>query len=420
MEGVVVRRKATQATPPSASALDFTPTPSSILPTPDPWDGASRVTILVMGLDYRDWESGEGPPRSDTMILLTVDPLTQTGGILSVPRDLWVGIPGMRGYHKINTAIRFGELYNLPGGGPGLAIKTVEGLLGVPINFYAVIDFYAFERFIDELGGVEVDVPEEITVDPIGPGNTVILEPGKQLLDGPVALAYARNRYTADGDFDRSRRQQQVIFAIRDRILKLDMLPSLVSKAPVLFKELSDGVQTNMTLEQAVQLAWLGSQIPRENIKNDVIGNKHVRYGTSPEGLAIFIPVASSIRMLRDEIFTTPFTSPASTGGSDQELMQGEAARLRLVNATGSETLLDRTAEYFRDQGAAVVEKSVGNEVSNTTRVVDYTGNPYTLRYLSELMALKPSQIKFEFDPESQVDVVVSVGNDWAGNNPLP
>jgi len=194
------------------------PMQSSEGPKPAPWDGASRVNILIMGLDSADMAGREGPARTDTMILLTLDPVTRTAGMLSIPRDLWVNVPGY-GNNKINTAYFLGEGYGEPGGGPGLAIKTVEKFLGIPIHFYAQIDFSAFEQFIDELGGVEVDVPEEISVDPIGPHNTVVLEPGLQTLDGPTALAYARNRDTVGNDFDRAQRQQQVIMAIRDRIL---------------------------------------------------------------------------------------------------------------------------------------------------------------------------------------------------------
>jgi hypothetical protein len=122
-------------------------------PEPEPWDGASRVSMLVMGLDYRDWEAGEGAPRTDTMILLTIDPLARTAGMISIPRDMWVNIPGFE-YGRINTAYSLGEAYQLPGGGPGLAMDSVEELLGVPIDYYALIDFGTFIRFIDEIGGI--------------------------------------------------------------------------------------------------------------------------------------------------------------------------------------------------------------------------------------------------------------------------
>ena len=97
-------------------------------PMPEPWDGISRVNLLFMGLDFRDWEAGE-IPRTDTMILFTLDPLNRTAGIVSIPRDLWVNVPGFD-YYKINTAYYLGEAYKMPGGGPETARKTVEELLG--------------------------------------------------------------------------------------------------------------------------------------------------------------------------------------------------------------------------------------------------------------------------------------------------
>jgi hypothetical protein len=122
---------------------------------PPAWDGASRINILLIGLDYRDWEAGLGAPRSDTMILLTIDPLTRTAGMLSIPRDMWVNIPGF-GYSRINTAYSSGEGNKLPGGGPELARKTVEQFIGVPVQYYAQIDFFTFVEFIDLIGGIDV------------------------------------------------------------------------------------------------------------------------------------------------------------------------------------------------------------------------------------------------------------------------
>src|SRR5512139_3857741 len=141
---------------------------------PPAWDGASRISVLIIGLDYRDWSAGEGAPRSDTMIVLTIDPLTKTAGMMSVPRDLWVNIPGF-GYSRINTAYSSGEGSKLPGGGAELARKTVENFIGVPIQYYAQIDFNAFVEFIDLIGCVEVDVPETLRLDRQGSGNDKFL-----------------------------------------------------------------------------------------------------------------------------------------------------------------------------------------------------------------------------------------------------
>ena len=214
---------------------------------PEPWDGASRVNLLVMGLDYRDWEVGE-IPRTDTMILFTLDPITYSSGMLSIPRDMWVNIPGF-GHGKIDTAYFLGEANKLPGGGPALAVATVEEFLGVPIHFYAQIDFQAFVDFIDEIGGVDIHVKEEMVIDPIGQGNTIFLKPGVQTFDGATTLAYARARNTEGGDFDRSERQQQVIMAVLDNILNYYSLPKLVGKAPTLYQTLSCGIRTHLNLQ---------------------------------------------------------------------------------------------------------------------------------------------------------------------------
>jgi polyisoprenyl-teichoic acid--peptidoglycan teichoic acid transferase len=288
-----------------------TPVPTATpvpLPTPNPWTGKERVNVLVLGVDYADWDSPDraGPPRSDAMILLTIDPKTKTAGMLSIPRDLYVDIPGMIRPNRINAAHRFGELYDLPGGGPALAARTVENLLGVPVHYYARIDFSAFERFIDEIGGIEIDVPEEITVDPIGPNNKVTLKAGKQTLDGPTALAYARSRNTPGNDSDRSARQQQVIMAVQKRLLKLNTLPLMVYKAPGLYRELSEGIQTNLTLDEAIQLAWLAIQIDRKDIKSEVIGPNQVVIDKTDEGWSVYRPIPERIQWLVSQFFAVP------------------------------------------------------------------------------------------------------------------
>jgi polyisoprenyl-teichoic acid--peptidoglycan teichoic acid transferase len=162
---------------------------------PPAWDGASRINVLIIGLDFRDWVAGEGAPRSDTMIVLTIDPLTKTGGILSIPRDLWVNVPGF-GYSRINTAYSSGEGAQLPGGGPELARKTAEQLLGVPIQYYAQVDFYTFVEFIDLIGGIDIYNDENLRLDPVGEGKDKIRITccGMRHLNGERALAYARFR----------------------------------------------------------------------------------------------------------------------------------------------------------------------------------------------------------------------------------
>ena len=421
---------------PGVSIRDATPTPgvSGVIsdpdvplqaagPTPVPWDGASRVSILVMGLDFRDWQAGEGPPRTDTMILLSIDPLSRTAGMLSIPRDLWVNIPGGFSYGRINTAYQLGEAYQLPEGGPGLAMATVEELLGVPIDYYAQIDFLAFARFIDEIGGVKIDVTERITIDPLGDNNMKNLKPGVQVLPGDLALAYVRARKTEGGDFDRAQRQQQVILGIRNRILDFNMLPTLIAKSGVLYHELSTGVHTNLSLNETIKLAWLASQIPEENIKKGIIGPPdQVSFATSPDGeQQVLKPITDKIRLLRDEIFTEAGpVSPAAASMDINALVQAEGARVSILNGTGTPGLAARTSEYLRSQGVIVTVEDNAQRAVTYTEITFYTGKPYTVKYLVDLMQIDAIRIHHFYDPANAVDVVVTLGETWARDNPMP
>lgn len=389
--------------------MESHPVPEGLL---TPWDGTSRVTVLVMGLDYRDWSAGEGPSRTDTMMLLTMDPLNNTAGMLSIPRDLWVSIPGFDN-GRINTAYFLGEAYQMPGGGPGLALKTVEQLLGVQINYYAQVDFGAFIRFVDELGGVKVDVPKKIKIDPIV-GDPVKLKPGRQVLYGELALAYARARNTPGGDLDRALRQQQVIIGIRERLLKPENLSLLISKAPALYSEIASGVQTNMTLEELVKLALLAQIIPEEDISRGAISANEVIFAESPDEQSVLVPLPEKIRQLRDEVFlvSTGTLGPLLPGTS-QERMAAEGAKVILLNSSLVEGLASRTQTYLQTLGANVIEISNG-EFTNLTRILDYTGNPHTVQYLTEFFGVLPGYYELQYDPNSPVDVVVTLGVDWS------
>jgi len=373
-----------------------------------------------MGMDYCDSEAGEGPPRTDTMILLTIDPLTKTAGMLNVPRDLWVSIPGFE-YGRINTAYPLGIAFDVPGGGPELAKQTIESLLGVPIDYYAIIDFYAFEQFIDELGGINIAVPAEITVDPIGKENTVTLKPGNYLFDGQTALAYARARHTEGGDFDRATRQQQVILAIEDRVIELGPA-QLLARSPAIYNELSTGIRTDLSLDDALKLGWLALEITRTSIQQAAIAPPNaVMLAKSPDGTQdILIPVPDQIRLIRDKVFaSSSMASPGLTSGDGRANMQAEGATIVLANGTYIEGLASETQAYLQSQGANVVSTR-NSDYTTYTRIYDYTGKPYTDRYLVELMQITPYSIFLQYDPNSQVDVLVILGDDWAGNNPMP
>jgi len=389
--------------------------PEFILPAA--WDGAERVTILIMGLDYRDWSAGQVPSRTDSMMLLSVDPVSKTAGMLSIPRDLWAIIPGFTP-NKINTAYYFGELYKVPGGGPELARRTVEQTIGVPIDYYAQIDFSAFIRFIDLLGGVKIDVPEPIRVDPLGSSPPRTLEPGVQVLPGELALAYARDRHSGGGDFARAGRQQQIVLGIRDRIVDFNLLPGLVANAPAIYAELSNGIRTNLSLGDAIKLAVLAVQIDRQQIAHGVIGEQDVIYGNSPDDLAILIPIPDRIHALRDRIFATGALS-ALTPGTPAERMAAEAPVISIQNGSGNPTVGTRTQQYLDSLGAQVLQVTEG-PASSLTVLVDHSGNPHTLTFLAELMGVPSSRILHEFDPSHPYEIEIRLGSDWANSNSLP
>jgi polyisoprenyl-teichoic acid--peptidoglycan teichoic acid transferase len=385
--------------------------PPTIQPTPVQWDGVRRITILILGLDYRDWEAGE-KPRSDTMILVTVDPISKTAGMLSIPRDMWTLIPGTD-YYKINTA------YFL--GGPQLATDTVEQFLGVPVDYYAQIDFNAFVKFIDSLGGLDMKIREAIKVDPVGPGNTIILEPGTQTLSGAVALAYARNRYTKFDDFDRAKRQQEVIMAVRNQVVNLKMIPTLVAKSPRLYKDLSSGIHTNLTLDQVIRLAYLMEQIPPEKISKGVIGTNMVSFAKSSDGLDILLPVPDRIRELRDSIFNTSVPPAREIYGDDwPELLKQEGARVEISDASRVDGTGERTATYLREKGINVTGVSNSSAYSTVSYVKSYTGMVYTTGYLADLFGMDGYQIQNSYQQDSPMDITLMIGSDWVKKGLLP
>ena len=268
----------------------------------EPWDGKERFNVLVMGMDRRPGEAGGGY-RTDTMILISLDPVNQRVGMMNIPRDLYVDIPGY-GLDRINTAYASGEIEE-PGGGPQLAMQTVQYNFGIPVNDYVIVDFTTFIDVIDLVGGIDVYVREPIN-DPLYPDMNYGYDPfyiaaGWQHMDGETALKYARSRHNSD-DIDRQRRQQDVIYAIRDRVLAYDMITTLAPQAFTLWAELKDGIRTGLSLEQIVQLAWYVKDIPAENFSRGIVDWEHV-IPTNWQGMDILVPNREKLGQLMVTVF---------------------------------------------------------------------------------------------------------------------
>jgi LCP family protein required for cell wall assembly len=423
-----------EATEGPAAAIDLpTAVPDApAIELPPAWDGASRVTILLMGIDTEPKLDPQGkispdrvgPARSDTMILLTIDPLTKTGGMMSIPRDLWVNIPGFN-YAKINTAFYNGEAYKVPGGGPELAMRTVEQVIGVPIQYYAQMEFWAFTQLIDEMGKVNVFIEKKIIIDPVGPGDDkIMLSAGYHLLGGVEALAYVRQRYGNGGDVDRSKRQQNLILAVRDHVLNPANSATLLANAPEIYNSIQTGIRTNLTFNEIMRLAMLAKDVAPENIKRGVIDYKMVQLDNvmvNGENQSIFKPIPDKIRELRDEIFSTNGAISPLANGDLLELAKQEGATIAIYNGSKEQGLAQRTADYLISLGFNVISVDSASYQPGATQVIDHRGKLYTLKYFKELFGLNSgAQIANKFDTSLAADIEIIIADDWATKNPMP
>jgi LCP family protein required for cell wall assembly len=238
------------------------------------------------------------------MMLVSVDPESEKVSVLSIPRDLYVVLPG-RGRDRINTAFVYGSEGDNPAGGALLAMQTVEYNLGVPVDHYLLIDFGAVTRAVDTIGGIDIIVPYEI-YDPTFPDMNYGVEPlyipaGLQHMDGETALKYARTRHQ-DNDFERARRQQQVIMAFRSNLLSMG-LPELLLQAPQLYDRVDEGIKTDLSLAQIVELGRLAAGIPEENIRREVLDVNYVSSYRTEAGASVLVPINDKIGPLIQELF---------------------------------------------------------------------------------------------------------------------
>jgi LCP family protein required for cell wall assembly len=419
-----------QGTPIAATPTANISAPAVQAPT---WDGGSRINVVFFGLRSGGASTSEAdcPLCTDTIILFTVDPVTKTAGMISIPRDLWVNIPGV-GFSRINTAWTSGEISKLPGGGPGLAMQTVSQLMGVPIQYYAQVDFSTFVAFINTIGGIDVKPWETLRLDPLGNGKDkfILTKGGMRHLSGPLALAYARCRDqdqcgAQGGDLDRSKRQQQVILAIRDKVLDPANFPTLISKAPWFYKTFGAGVHTNMSLDDAVKLAYLMKDIPFDKIKSVVFDFNAMRIANTTLGgqnASVFRPVPDQIEVIRNEVFTTSGPVSPMAKGDPIALMQADNAKVGVLNGTGVTNLDQRSANYFHTLGLNIAGTGRASQLYSQSTVYMCSPKLYTLRYLvARQIITSGNQISFNTklcQTYQGIDVVVVLGNDWVPKLP--
>jgi LCP family protein required for cell wall assembly len=239
--------------------------------------------VLLLGLDARP---GEATGRNDAVLVARINPEQRTGALLSLPRDLWVAIPGI-GEGKINSA------YVL--GGARTAAATVGQSLGIPIDHTVVVDFKGFRSLIDALGGITVDVPREL-YDPTFPTDDYGIKeahflPGPQVMDGEKALTYSRIRHP-DSDFARMRRQQAVLLGIARRLGKLGALESL-HESDRLTGALAPYVRTTLDRGTAAQLLWSQRTVDPANVRRLVLDGSMLQETTIGGSYALWADPAT-------------------------------------------------------------------------------------------------------------------------------
>lgn len=288
------------------------------------------INVLLLGIDERPSDPG----RTDTMILASINPAKKQVALISLPRDTRVRIPGRRGYDRLNAAHAYG--------GPELAMAAVSEFLGIPVDYYVRINFDGFEKLIDILGGVEIDVEQRMKYDDYAGNLHIDLYPGRQVLNGADALAYVRFRSDGLGDIalidpakgeygGRIIRQQKFINALIQKAAQ----PATIGKLPSLIAQLQDCITTNLPVSKMLSLAFSLRDLDSESVVTAVIPG----VGDSINGVAYWVPNEDATRVMVDR------------------LIRGlEPVTIQVLNGSGAAGAAGYAAQRLREQGFPVLD----------------------------------------------------------------
>ncbi len=307
---LVVPASAQTLTPPSSPSATAT---GAATPTPDPARLQRTENFLVLGADVRP---GPWMMHTDSIMLMAIDHDTEQVGVLSVPRDLWVDIPGW-GADRINSAYFLGDYTKYKGGSPALAKVVAEKTLGVPIQHVVLIKMDGLAKLVDALGGVTVtlDCPlYEQTPDPKNPNKLVnwSLPAGDVKLNGEEARKFATYRYLTS-DFGRAKRQQQLIWAIRNQAKSVNILPRI----PQLWSALSGTFSTDLSVIDVLRLARFGLELDASKVTGAALAPDVIKpYKTKGGAAVLVIKDQASLKQRLGEIFTArPLADQGKTNG---------------------------------------------------------------------------------------------------------
>jgi LCP family protein required for cell wall assembly len=357
------------------------------IPNPLPsWSGTDRVNILLLGIDRRP-EEDPAHTRTDTIIVVSVDPVERSAVMISFPRDLWVSIPGY-GEQRINVAHEVG--------GPELTARTLQANFGVRVDYWARIDFVGFTKIVDTLGGVLVDVERPIKDDEYPTEDygyqRIYIGAGPQLMDGRTALQYARSRHS-ENDFGRAHRQQRVLIAMRDRALALNMLPRI----PTLLGEAQETVATDMSTATMIGLARLASDLDGNKVSSVVLDVRYAVPFIGENGANLLSPDRAAIGRVIARI----------EAGQDPE-----PARIEVLNGSETEGLAARTADYLGARGYDIARVAPAERTNyQAAEIVVLAGRRASAEYLASALSLPSSAIRAEAAKAGDPDLRLVVGN---------
>ena len=359
------------------------------------WTGTERVNVLLLGIDSRPDSSTT--QNTDTMIVLSLDPVNKTAAMLSIPRDVYINRPGAL-VDKINAAYAFG--------GPELARKVVEDLLGIRLNAYALVNFDAFTKIVDSVGGVIVDVRRPVRDEsyptPDYGVERLDITTGPQLMDGSTALHFARSRHDAN-DYSRAQRQQLVLSALRIRLSEGDFLRSL----PAIVDRVGSAVQTNFDPANVPSLALFGRGIDGSAIRSEVLypcGGDYphceLQYSGSDGGFFL-VPDRAKVRDFAASIFYDP-------------QVKSEAASIEVRNTGGRTGLAQSVADRLVERSFAVSIVTNGSASGRSAVLVRNAAKRYTANALAQQLGGLPVDT-LPAGESSSADIVVRVGSDFRG-----
>ncbi|HEX9796631.1 MAG TPA: LCP family protein [Anaerolineales bacterium] len=336
-----------------------TPIPPPTTPQYFPPDA---INVLLLGSDRRSGRSF----RTDTIIVVSLQPSAHAAAMISIPRDLYVYLPGFN-MQRVNAALTLGEEFGYPGGGRAMLADTLLYNLGIPIHYYAQVEMSGFQAIVDQVDGVDVNVAcsytdwrlEHPSLNPEVEDNWELftVPSGVVHMDGDYALWYARSR-ARSSDFDRARRQQEVLRALHRQALRLDLIPQI----PSLYNELIQSISTDLSLADLVRLAPLAVRIDPSRVRSRFIGRDQVTSWRTPTGGAVLLPKPEAIAHLLQETLDFESADP---------LVPEPSLLVEVVNGSSRDDLATLAAERLTYAGFETRLLRTG-AAGSLTRVIDY------------------------------------------------